>query len=66
MQALLLILAQTAASDYWGTACTWLQANRNFWAEWIPDKTVGSIGKGLVNLQGDFVMSRADAVDAWS
>ncbi|CAK9050882.1 40S ribosomal protein S6, partial [Durusdinium trenchii] len=63
MQALLLILAQTAASDYWGTACTWLQANRNFWAEWIPDKTVCSIGKGLVNLQGDFVMSRADAVD---
>ncbi|CAK9097054.1 unnamed protein product [Durusdinium trenchii] len=65
MNELLLILVQSVTPDEepWQTACTWLRANRILWQEWVPDKTVCSVGRGLVNLQGEFVTSRADAVD---
>ena len=65
MNELLLTMVQSATPDDepWQTACTWLRANRIIWQEWVPDKTVCSVGRGLVDLQGEFVTARADAVD---
>ena len=47
MQDMLLLLAQSANEttgeiDHWQTACDWLKANPNTWAEWVPDKTICS------------------------
>ncbi|CAK8985487.1 40S ribosomal protein S6 [Durusdinium trenchii] len=59
----LLLLSVQNGDDYYAAACTWLKANQHVWDEWVPDKTKCSIGRGMVNSQGDFVTSRADAVD---
>lgn len=46
-------------------ACGWLLSNREIWAEWIPRnrKTSCPRGRGMVNLEGEFVGSRESAVD---
>ena len=52
-----------AGGSTWESACEWLKANPTFWAEWVPDKTVCAQGKGMVDLQGQFVFLREEAVD---
>ncbi|CAK8985491.1 unnamed protein product [Durusdinium trenchii] len=59
----LLVLSVENDYDYYAAACTWLKANQHVWEEWVPDKTKCSIGRGMVNSQGEFVTSHADAVD---
>ena len=63
VEGLLLDIVQSASPDPWQTACNWLLANPSLWSDWVPDKTVCSTGKGLVDLEGLFVMERVDAVD---
>eukprot|EP00435_Cladocopium_sp_Y103_P020125 s928_g4.t3 len=49
--------------EIWDTACQWLKENTDAWKSWVPDQTVCAVGKGLVNLQGNFVMQREQAVN---
>lgn len=65
---LLLLHAQNVQNaieevEIWDTACSWLKTHTDAWQSWVPDQTVCSVGKGLVDLQGNFVMQRSDAVN---
>ena len=63
MQEMLLKLAKGEKMRQ--VACGWLLSNREIWAEWIPRnrKTSCPRGRGMVNLEGEFVGSRESAVD---
>ena len=67
LKDLLLRYAQTrgpsGSGDYFAASCSWATANRQLWETWIPKKTTCSSGKGLVDLQQNFVVSKSDAVE---
>eukprot|EP00435_Cladocopium_sp_Y103_P026252 s1980_g6.t1 len=63
MQEMLLKLAK--GEEMRQVACEWLLSNRQIWETWIPRnrKTSCPPGRGMVNLEGEFVGSRENAVD---
>ena len=63
MEALLTQLVSADTRDTWQTACEWVKANKETWDAWVPDKTTCAVGKGLVDLQDNFVTSKSEAVD---
>ena len=54
---------QVSGKNSWSVACEWLKSNTQRWTNWVPDKTTCSSTEGLVDLQGIFVTSKAEAVD---
>jgi len=67
IQDLLVRYAQTrgpsGSGDYFAASCGWAIANRQLWENsWIPQATTCSSGRGLVDLQQNFVVSKSDAV----
>ena len=52
---------EASAPDYREIACRWLQANRELWESWIPDKSKCFAQFGLFHeLDKRFVKTRAD------
>lgn len=51
------------APETWDTACRWILSNTDAWQSWVPYQTVCAVGKGLVDLQNNFVSLRSEAVN---
>eukprot|EP00439_Symbiodinium_sp_Y106_P000555 s6003_g1.t1 len=52
-----------SGTDPHASACAWLQTHRDQWTAWVPSQTECTVGRGLVDAQGNFVASRSDAKD---
>ena len=63
IEALLIQLVSADTKDTWQTACEWVKSNKETWEAWVPDRTTCAVGKGLVDLQDNFVTSKSEAVD---
>ena len=63
IEALLIQLVTADTKDTWQTACEWVRSNKETWEAWVPDRTTCAVGKGLVDLQDNFVTSKSEAVD---
>ena len=63
IEALLIQLVSADTKDSWQTACEWVKSNKETWEVWVPDRTTCAVGKGLVDLQDNFVTSKSEAVD---
>ncbi|CAE7295483.1 RPS6, partial [Symbiodinium sp. CCMP2592] len=62
MNGILKLYLATSPPDAWATACQWLLANEALWSGWVPDERTCLEGKGLVDLNGNFVDAKVAAV----
>lgn len=62
MNGILKLYLAASPPDAWATACQWLLNNEALWSGWVPDERTCLEGKGLVDLNGNFVDSKVAAV----